>query len=538
MAVAEYVRGKALQNDTPAPQSSNHVASNPSRDLVANMARVKVPTTRLSDRPRSASATPREPQPGTATKLSGQTAGYHVQHSQATLRDMFDTDVETVDDSTTTATSLIRGEEGVKGDFQRGRPASQLTARDENDLPPNMQYSRGNPRGRNALEERMIMEIGSDPGGDEHDNIQDPQEYDVQHVHVDVIDAVDGDEFDGDAAQIFDWSNNHHINGEPLSWQKIEAALRDTKAPPPMQGIQRQENIEEQSVSKQSDYENYPDDNMYTPKATQKHSNEGRFVTRSRFSTPNPRGGAPPEGGKLVGARPIPQTSPSRTVILSPQSQPVAQSSARNTIEPNNPNPLHLTHDNHDPYSHGGLFDITDLSAVDSSSSENSTDNQHTYTSLCLSTLSPVSTKRPWTELQSDYPPNILQTKTFADLQAESFDYNPAPLQPIFQPQDPPIPLSEKLTRLKALTDEQRHMFFASLNVAEWEESGDWIIDQFSVLLQRTKAARHERRKVAAVFEREIERRYELVEVEGKGIGQRLEEMRTGGMDVLKGRAL
>ncbi|PGG98675.1 hypothetical protein GX51_06681 [Blastomyces parvus] len=534
MAVGEYIRGKALQNDTPAPQNSNHVPSNPSRDLVANMARVKVPTTRLSGRPLSASGAPGEHQPGTAPKVSRQTAGYHVQHRQATPKDMFDTDVETVDDSTTTATSLIRGEEGVKHDIQLGPPTSQFTVQDENALPSNVQYSRGNPRGRNALEERMLMELGSDPGGDEHDVIQHPQE---QHVHVDAGDAGDEDEFDGDDAQIFDWSSNHNINGEPLSWQKIEAALRDTKAPPPMQGIQRQENIEVQDVSKQSDYENYPDDNMYTPKAMQKHSTGGRFVTRSRFSTQNPRGGAPLEGRKLNGARPIPQTSPSRTVILSPQSQPVVQSSSRNTVEPNKPNPIDLTNDNHDPYSHGGLFDITDLSAVDSSSSESSTDNQHTYTSLRLSTLSPVSTKRPWTALQSDYPPNILETKTFADLQAESFDYNPAPPPPIFQQQDPPIPLSEKLTRLKALTDEQRHTFFASLNVAEWEESGDWIIDQFSVLLQRTKAARHRRRKVAAVFEREIARRYELVEAEGNGIGQQLEEMRTGGMGVLKGRA-
>ncbi|OJD22223.1 hypothetical protein ACJ73_06430, partial [Blastomyces percursus] len=476
MAVAEYVRGKALQNDTPGPQSSNHVASNPSRELVANMARVKVPTTRLSDKPRSASGTPRELQPGTATRLSGQTAGYRVQHSQTTRRDIFDTDVETVDDSTTTATSLIRGEEGVKHDFPVGPPATQHTARDGNDLPSNVHYSLGKPRGRNALEERMLMELGSDSGRDERDDIQDPQEIDVQHVHALAVDAVDEDEFDGDADQIFDWSGNNHINGEPLSWQKIEAALRDTKAPPTAEGIQWQENIEEQSVPKQSDYENYPDDDMYTPKATQKHSNEGRFVTRSRFRTPNP-GGASVEGGKLVGARPIPQTSPSRTVILSPQSRPVAQPSARNKMEHNNPNPLHMTHDNPDPYGHGGLFDITDLSAVGTSSSENSTDNQHTYTSLGFSTLSPVSTKRPWTELPSDYPPNILETKTFADLQTESFDYNPTPPQPIFQPQDPPIPLSEKLTRLKTLTDEQRHTFFASLNIAEWEESGDWIID-------------------------------------------------------------
>ncbi|KKZ66277.1 hypothetical protein EMCG_07987 [[Emmonsia] crescens] len=534
MAVGEYVRGKALQNDIPAPQDSNHVASNPSRELVANMARVKVPTTRLSDRPLSASGRTNEHRPATAGKVPGQTVGYHVQSNQTRPRDMFDTDVETVDDSTTTATSLIRGEEGGQRDFQPP-PTPQFTARDGNDLPSNVQHSRSNSRGRNALEERMMMELGSDPDEDGHDDIQGPQEQDVRD---DSAEAGDEDEFDGDDAQLFDWSSNHHTNGEPLSWQKIEAALRDTKAPPPVRRINQQENVNPRSVPKQLDHESYPDHNLYTPRATQKHSTGGRFVTRSRFGTPNLRDGASLDGGRLVGSRPIPQTSPSRTVILSPQPQSAAKTSARIPLEPNKPNTVQPTHDNHDPYSRGGLFDITDLSAIDSSSSDNSTYSQQTYTSLRLSTLSPVSTKRPLTEFSSDYPPNILETKTFANLQAESFDYNPAPPQPIFQPQDPPIPLSEKLTRLKALTGEQRQMFFASLNLVEWEESGDWIIEQFNLLLQRTKAARHERRKAAAVFEKEIERRYELVEVEGKGIGQRLEEMRTGGMGVLKGRDL
>ncbi|KAG5301683.1 hypothetical protein I7I48_01780 [Histoplasma ohiense] len=529
MAVAEYVRGKALQNDIPPSQGGKYVTGNPSRELMANMARVKVPTTRLSEKPLSAAGTTGEHRPVTASKIQGQPTGFQVPTSQATPKDIFDTDVETVDDSTTTVASFIREPDGRKHDFQLDPDPPQLTSQDENDLPSNVQYSQGNSRGRSALEERMIMELGSDPEY-VHEDIIVPRDT---HMQGDEAQTGDEDDFDGDDAQLFDWRNNNDTNGEPLSWQNIEAVLRDTKAPLPVQNLQQQININPRSIPKQSDYESYSDSNMYTPKATQRHSTGGRLLTRSRFGTPNPRGGAPLDGEKFFGTRPIPQTSPSRTVILSPQSQHASQP---NITKPNKPNPLQSIHDNHDPYSHGGLFDITDLSALDSSSSDNSTDNQQTYASLRLSTLSSLSTKRPLDEFPSDYPPNILETKTFADLRAESFDYNPAAPQLIFQPQDPPIPLSEKLARLKVLTDEQRQTFFASLKLTEWEESGDWIIEQFSLLLQRTKEARRERRKVAALFEKEIERRYELVQVEGKGIGQRLEEMRMGGMDVLKVR--
>ncbi|OAX81201.1 hypothetical protein ACJ72_04459 [Emergomyces africanus] len=539
MAVGEYVRAKALQNEIQAPQGSNHDASNPSRELVASMARVKVPATRLNDnlKPISASGTTEEHRPRTSSKVSRKIVENHVQSNQTRPRDMFDTDVETVDDSTTTATSLIRGEEGgMRDKFNPGPATFQFTAtRSENDLPSNVQYGQGNFRGRDFLKERMLMELGSDPDGDGHDDIQGPPQ---QLVRGDEAEAGDEDEFDGDDAQIFNWSN-HPTNGELLSWQKIEAALRVAKASPPPQSIQQQENVNTRYTPKQSDYERYPDGNFHTPKPTQNHYTGGRFVTRSRFGSPNVGDGAPLDGERFVGARPIPQTSPSHTVILSPQSQSAAKTIARAPLEPIRANaPQPPTDDNHNPYGHGGLFDITDLSAIDTSSSDNSTDNQQTYTSLRLSTLSPVSSKRPVTEVSADYPPNILETKKFADLQAESFDYNPAPPQPIFPPQDPPIPLPEKLTRLKALTTEQRQTFFASLNLAEWEESGDWIIEQFSLLLQRTKAARHERRKVAAVFEKEIERRYGLVEVEEKDIEKRLEEMRTGGIGVLKGQAL
>jgi hypothetical protein len=189
--------------------------------------------------------------------------------------------------------------------------------------------------------------------------------------------------------------------------------------------------------------------------------------------------------------------------------------------------------EHHHQYEQGGLFDNTDLSVLDSS---DSTDMPETTLSPGYSPLSPVAKRRPsvTTPFTSDYPPNILRGKSFSDLQAESFDYNPAPAQPIFPPQEPPLPLDERLSRLKALTDDQRRVFFSGLTLAEWEESGDWLISQFAAILEKTKEARRERRQVAAVFEAEIQRRHQLVEVETAEVRKRLDDMKSGGLGVLK----
>ena len=88
--------------------------------------------------------------------------------------------------------------------------------------------------------------------------------------------------------------------------------------------------------------------------------------------------------------------------------------------------------------------------------------------------------------------------------------------------------------RLRTLTDGQRRALFSSLTLAEWEESGDWLIEQFGEILKKTKDARRERREVAGVFEAEIKRRFESTEAEGRDIQHRLDEMRSGGMGVLK----
>ena len=331
-----------------------------------------------------------------------------------------------------------------------------------------------------------------------------------------------------------------------MTWQRIEQALHQNRhqRQDTSESIPANMNYGMQDQQGQAVYGQEGDDAGYysspqTPKATEKTLGKGRVSVRSRFMTPNFQNDrhSGPFGVEHVRSQSFIPRPSSAPVPFSPEPDRRRTLSKRNTPAPipRSTPPQHVHNHNQYPQ-RGGIFDNTDLSALDSS---DSTDVHETFTSPALSTLSPVSSKRPLSSITatpfiSDYPPNILRAKKFADLQAEPFDYNPAPLQPIFPPREPSLPLPERLTRLKSLTDDQRRAFFSGLTMTEWEESGDWLIEQFSVILQKTKDARVERRKVAGVFEAEIKRRYEATEGEEVEIRRRLDDMRSGGMGVLK----
>jgi hypothetical protein len=75
------------------------------------------------------------------------------------------------------------------------------------------------------------------------------------------------------------------------------------------------------------------------------------------------------------------------------------------------------------------------------------------------------------------------------------------------------------------------------MSVEEWEDCGDQLIDRFSHLLTEMKKLRRARRRTAAVFEAEVKRRHELVEAQDSELSTKLNEMRTGGAEVLRGRS-
>ena len=535
MAVGDFVHGKGTQQEI--PQRNEQQTTRASRLRAAELARVEVPRTTLSG-----FATGNQRSAGLPLHQR-EISGYGYEQSvQGQARDMFDTDLEGIDDSTT-VTSLSFSKNGDVqqgyGEAQRQRERGPFThLRQPSAFVAVNEQQGGNENAYKSVAERM-REFDSDPA-----DYEDYQMHQAAERHA----YAEGNGYGNE--QMNGWDAGQPSNEEPMSWQKIEQALHQNhhQRQPTTESIPADMDygMRDAYIEGQATYDRGEEDNdgyhssPQTPKASQKTPGKGRVSVRSRFMTPNfqnDRRSGQFGAGPVTSQSFIPRPSSAPGNPFSPDSNPRRTLSKRNT-----PAPIPHSPPPKDPISHtkypqrGGIFDTTDLSALDSS---DSTDVQETFTSPALSTLSPVSSKRPLsstvtTPVITDYPPNILRAKKFSDLQAESFDYNPAPPQPIFPPQDPALPLPERLMRLKSLTDDQRRAFFSGLSMAEWEESGDWLIEQFSVILQKTKDARVERRKVASVFEAEIKRRYELTEGEGVEIRRRLDDMRSGGMGVLK----
>ncbi|KAJ5273140.1 hypothetical protein N7478_008265 [Penicillium angulare] len=148
--------------------------------------------------------------------------------------------------------------------------------------------------------------------------------------------------------------------------------------------------------------------------------------------------------------------------------------------------------------------------------------------------------------LEPDYPPQQLYQKSFAELQDEPFEkaQSTQPPTPVKSPSLPPMPAvvpnadstDEMGSHLLNLTGEDRRTYLSRLSVDEWESCGDQLLDQFSHLLSEMKNLRRARRHTARVFEDEIKRRHNQVEEQNQDLSVKLEEMRTGGAEVLRGR--
>ncbi|EPS28919.1 hypothetical protein POX_f07993 [Penicillium oxalicum] len=204
----------------------------------------------------------------------------------------------------------------------------------------------------------------------------------------------------------------------------------------------------------------------------------------------------------------------------------------------------HSPHSAHD-------FELTNLSDLVNSDLDREDEemthipylNHHTSTSRGRRNTVIKTKKR---QLEADYPPQILYQKSFSDLQAEPFDKAPTPI-PSPPAKSPSLPAGagslsnghspdEALFQLLRLTDQERQAYLNQLSVDEWEDCGDQLIDRFSHLLIEMRKLRRARRQTAAVFEAEIRRRHDLVEAQDSELSSKLNEMRTGGAEVLRGR--
>ncbi|KAF2035181.1 hypothetical protein EK21DRAFT_48216, partial [Setomelanomma holmii] len=132
--------------------------------------------------------------------------------------------------------------------------------------------------------------------------------------------------------------------------------------------------------------------------------------------------------------------------------------------------------------------------------------------------------------VHSNYDLETLHKMSYDDLKTESFDTNPqAPEQPLstemFQK-----PLIERLEHVqKNFGHDKQAEFFQSLSTTEWEDAGDWFLEQFSAIIRRSRDARKKKRKLAQDFEDEVEKRHKHVSKKQHQVEDAMSKMKAQG---------
>lgn len=149
----------------------------------------------------------------------------------------------------------------------------------------------------------------------------------------------------------------------------------------------------------------------------------------------------------------------------------------------------------------------------------------------------PRSKKRE-RELDLDYEPQVLLSKTLHDLQGEVFLHDPSaePQEFTRSLEGHGSTLEEQLGSLNQLSEADRKILFMNQSDDDWEKTGQWFVDKLRANVQRVQQIRLERRQIALTFEDEIRRRHAAVKHAEKVVTKELKELHEGGGALLKGR--
>ncbi|KAL4779129.1 extracellular mutant protein 11-domain-containing protein [Aspergillus varians] len=531
MGVGDYVHSK----ETRQLQPRGNGPSNQSRQAIAEQARVDVPqTTLVAPVPISASRQVPIDRYGSPFPSDQDPAEKHVH------RDVFDTDVEGIDESTIAATSVI----GIDEMPYRLSPALHANANATAQLPPQLSPSPPRqPRAtRRANDSKWYEGLGDralKSAGFDLDDLDDASQ----------LTSVAGDDEQSNDTDDQRFVPRYYATEEPLSkrLQNFWSASRRTYELDPN---------EDADPSKPQSF--IPVASVAKPLPT-----SSRKVTLQRSMTATPRTRFSPPKPSLLDQLDITPTrrSPGITRTHSRKEGGRGREGERERerermrerekdtnktadLLRNTDEGLGLFTDNSHTRADDGLrslnaFDMTTFDDLENDSSMNDPFSRRTSIRR-VGADTPQTKKR---HLEPDYPPEILCNKTFNDLQAEPFDHAPTPRasKPTKETQPQLLPEKGKgedtISFLLRLSDQERSDYFTKLSMDEWEGCGDLLIEEFSKMMVKMKDLRHARRQTAAVFEAEVKRRHEMVEEQSAEISGKFEEMRTGGAEVLRGRS-
>lgn len=496
MGVGDYVHSKEA---TQLRHPMNDAAPNHQlRQDLADQARVDVPATSLM--------------PPLPSQANGQPE-YHgpplAPAENAVQRDMFDTDVEGIDDSTIAATSVMGGDDvpyqfPLPTNTQHYRPDGNVNAKSLHQFRQTRRPY--NPKWYDNLGDKALKTAGFD--SDEIDNESQ-------------LTSVVGDDEDSDDTKSNQSQKRRGVEA-PLS-KRLQSFWSASRKPYQKSTSPTQEEPMKPAAYGQSTSETRAPNQALPISAPRKITLPHNMSTtpRTRFSPPKPSLLDKLEltpTRRASGPRPQP-TRKTGVSIVSPE--PPGDEEGLFDLDYGRPGSVQSFN----------RFDMTNLDALDDEDPIN--DPFARRNSVRKISPEPVQPKKRHLDL--DYPPEVLRQKSFSELQSEPFDRIPSTTPP---PTAPPaqIPSEDKISYLMEIPDAERRDYFSNLTMDEWEDCGDQLIGEFSKMLNQMKDLRRARRKTAATYEAEIKRRHDTVEEQSSDLAKKLEEMRTGGTEVLRGR--
>ncbi|KAF2113254.1 extracellular mutant protein 11-domain-containing protein [Lophiotrema nucula] len=133
-----------------------------------------------------------------------------------------------------------------------------------------------------------------------------------------------------------------------------------------------------------------------------------------------------------------------------------------------------------------------------------------------------------------DYEAEELFAMDYAKLRQENFDTVPRGKPSVLSEGMQQKPLVERLEHVhRRLDKNDQAKFLGSLPTTEWEDAGDWFVEQFSSIIKRTKEARQTKRKLAIEFEEEVEKRHQYVAKKQSTVNGALQKMQSQGQGLI-----
>jgi hypothetical protein len=157
---------------------------------------------------------------------------------------------------------------------------------------------------------------------------------------------------------------------------------------------------------------------------------------------------------------------------------------------------------------------------------------QHGMTPLVGRVVSTVEERN--VDPVEDYDVPALLKMDYNQLKNEDFDTVPRADRPVLSDDTVDKISGENLEHVQNnLNATNQANFFSSLTKSEWENVGDWFSERFAAILERSKQARQQKRKIAQDFESEVEKRHEHVAKKQRQVAEALGKMRNQGQGLL-----